>query len=155
MYEPYNFTYIDQNVCLVLNSTNSDEKLSQRWRTASVRTQTLGAIPVFKPLTGQCTISMYRNGSDLQKAETCHMVMWFGGSGGAWLIKKEQKKQTFTEKNVKINASKKVDKGTRLYIYLTVVGDCVTGLSLNDLFKSFLFPRTKLEQINFRKLKLR
>ena len=24
MYEPYNFTYIDQNVCLVLNSTNSD-----------------------------------------------------------------------------------------------------------------------------------
>ena len=57
MYEPYNFTYIDQNLCLVLNSTNSDGKLSQRWRTASVRTQTLGAIPVFKPLTGQCILT--------------------------------------------------------------------------------------------------
>ena len=31
------------------------------------------------------------------------------------------------------NANKKVDKGTRLYIYLTVVGDCVTGLFLNVL----------------------
>ena len=59
MYEPYNFTYIDQNVCLVLNSTNSDGKLSQRWRTASVRTQTLGAIPVFKPLTSQCQGGFY------------------------------------------------------------------------------------------------
>ena len=45
---------------------------------------------------------MYRNGSDLQKAETCHMVMWFGGVGvglvvGAW-SKKEQKLQRASRK---------------------------------------------------------
>ena len=66
------------------------------------------------------------------------MVWWGGGGGGgcggAWLKKQEQKKtKSFTGKNVKINANKKVDKGTRLYIYLTVVGDCVMGLFLNVL----------------------
>ena len=61
-----------------------------------------------------------------------------GGNGGVWLKKKKEqkKKKNLHGKNVKINANKKVDKGTRLYIYLTVVGDCVTGLFLNDLFKS-------------------
>ena len=59
------------------------------------------------------------------------MVMWFGGvsvgggggGGGAWLKKERAKKRK-----------------------------SFTGLFLNDLFKSFffVFPRTKLEQINFR-----
>ena len=49
-----------------------------------------------------------------------------GGSGGAWFKKKRTKKTNLHGKYVKINANKKVDKGTRLYTYLTVVGDCVT-----------------------------
>ena len=52
---------------------------------------------------------MYRNGSGLQKAETCHMVMWFGGVGWWGLVKKKRTKITksFTEENVIINANKK------------------------------------------------
>ena len=67
---------------------------------------------------------MYRNGADLQKAETCHMVMWFGGvgAGGGWVWwwglgqKKNKNYKELHGKNVKINANKKVNKGTRLYI---------------------------------------
>ena len=89
MYEPYNFTYIDQNLCLVLNSTNSDGKLSQRWRTASVRTQTLGAIPVFlEPLTGQCT----------GMAPICRKPrMLFGEVGGGVGLGKKKENKNYKE----------------------------------------------------------
>ena len=50
----------------------------------SVRTQTLGAIPVFKPLTGQCTgmapICIKRDLSH----DVC--VVWDGGGGGVCVI---------------------------------------------------------------------
>ena len=58
---------------------------------------------------------MYRNGADLQKAETCHMVMWFGGVGaggggfgGGGLVKKRTKiTKSFTEKMSKSTQIKK------------------------------------------------
>ena len=47
----------------------------------SVRTQTLGAIPVFKPLTGQCT-GMAPN---CIKRDLSHDGVWCGRGGGGGL----------------------------------------------------------------------
>ena len=46
----------------------------------SVRTQTLGAIPVFKPLTGQCT-GMAPTAPIYIKRDLSHDGVWFGGWG--------------------------------------------------------------------------
>ena len=118
-----------QNLFLVLNSTemgNCHSVGEQR----SVPTQTLGAIPVFKPLTGQCTgmAPIRLSGSDLHKERlvTWWCVLGEGGGGGVCAIM--DRKELHRKKTVKINSNKKVDKGTRLawsllITYLTVAGD--------------------------------
>ena len=82
----------------------------------SVPTQTLGAIPVFKPLTGQCT----GMAPICIKRDLSHDGVWCGRRGGGggrgrvWAIVKKKIQRASPKKKFQINSNKKVDKGTRL-----------------------------------------
>ena len=61
----------------------------------SVRTQTLGAIPVFKPLTGQCT----GMAPICIKRDLSHDGVWWGVGGGGGRFVKQNCFSRMSEKN--------------------------------------------------------